>query len=155
MWFVCHRPSFFKYPQLFVHWVSFSIIVFKVVCWLPLGSAVMPTQSNMNALWLKGLINLCPETKSSCCYWFQNLLTLCSVTVWWWREHVTILVRGKEFFSPQLGTESELLCNGQSVSQFVLALSPSGGHDQILASDRQLQDDVMGHLPWRDDGSIL
>jgi hypothetical protein len=35
----------------------------------------------------------------------------------------------------------------QSVSQFVLALSPSGAHDQILAVDRQLQDDVMGRLP--------
>jgi len=34
-----------------------------------------------------------------------------------------------------------------TVSQFVLALSPSGGHDQTLAVYRQLQDDVMGRLP--------
>jgi len=42
-----------------------------------------------------------------------------------------------------------------TVSQFVLALSPSEAHDQILAVDRQLQDDVMGRLPWWDDRSVL
>jgi hypothetical protein len=35
-------------------------------------------------------------------------------------------------------------------SQFVSALSPT-----ILAVDRQLQDDVMGRLPSRDEGSVL
>jgi len=45
-------------------------------------------------------------------------------------------------------SESELLCNWQPVNHFVLALSPSGDYDQILAVDRQLQDDVMRRLPW-------
>jgi len=39
--------------------------------------------------------------------------------------------------------------------QFVLALRPSGAHDQILAVDKQLRDDVMGRLPWREEGSVL
>jgi hypothetical protein len=33
---------------------------------------------------------------------------------------------------------SELRCNWQSVSQFVLALSPSGAHDQVLAVDKTI-----------------
>jgi len=41
--------------------------------------------------------------------------------------------------------------DSQSVSQSVLALRPSGTHDQILAVVRQLQDDVMGHPPWQVD----
>jgi len=41
------------------------------------------------------------------------------------------------------------------VIQSVLAFSLSGAHDQILAVVRQLQDDVMGRLPWRDGGSVL
>jgi hypothetical protein len=30
---------------------------------------------------------------------------------------------------------------------FILAMSPSRTNDQILAVHRQLQDDIMGHLP--------
>jgi len=50
---------------------------------------------------------------------------------------------------------SYFVADSQSVSQFVLALSLSGVHDQILAVDRQLQDGVMGHLPWQNDWSVL
>jgi len=50
-------------------------------------------------------------------------------------------------------SQSESLCNWrsviQSVSQSILAMSPSGTHDQILAvvkMDAALF--VVGHLPW-------
>jgi len=44
--------------------------------------------------------------------------------------------------------------DSQSVSQSVLALRPSGTHDQILTVVRQLWDGVMGHPPWRVNGSV-
>jgi hypothetical protein len=47
--------------------------------------------------------------------------------------------------------------DSQSVIQSVrLGIEPlSSAHDQILTVVRQLQDDVMGRLPWRDDGPVL
>jgi len=41
-------------------------------------------------------------------------------------------------------SESELLCDSQFVSQSVLALSPSGTHDQILAVVKT----VAGLMSW-------
>jgi hypothetical protein len=45
---------------------------------------------------------------------------------------------------PELSAQrlSYFATDNQSVSHFVLAFSSSGVHDQILAVDRQLQDDV-------------
>jgi hypothetical protein len=67
--------------------------------------------------------------------------------------HSPIRIHGVVLSQAQNYSQSYFAADGQSVSQFILALSHSGTHDQILAIVAVLL--VVGRLPSREDGSVL